>query len=105
MRQHKGIPPQEASTTAHDVVPPDNTVLQAEPAWLLETACCCPARPTVRALVRASQERPRPVELLLCGHHYRNSREALIEAGASVYDRSGSLISSGTRVNGESLVR
>jgi hypothetical protein len=99
MRQHKGIPPQKAPATAHDVVPADNTVREAEPAWLLETACCCPARPAVRVVMPASDDRPRSAELLLCGHHFRNSREALIVAGASVYDRKGSLISSGTRVD------
>ncbi len=29
--------------------------------------------------------RPRPVDLWLCGHHYRASRAALESAGAQVY--------------------
>jgi len=29
------------------------------------------------------------VDLLLCGHHYRVSRQALIGAGASIYDMPG----------------
>jgi hypothetical protein len=34
-------------------------------------------------------QRPYPVDLLLCGHHYRVSRHALIGAGASIYDMPG----------------
>jgi len=33
--------------------------------------------------------RPHPVDLLLCGHHYRLSRKALAAAGATVYDLPG----------------
>ena len=36
-----------------------------------ERACCCPARPVVRAVMLATARRPEPVDLLLCGHHYR----------------------------------
>ncbi len=39
--------------------------------------------------------RPHPVDLLLCGHHYRASQAALRAAGATVYDRTGTLIMSG----------
>ncbi len=99
MRQHKGIPPQNAPAPAHDVEPVDDSLGQAEPTWLRETACCCPSSPAVRVLVPASGDRPRPAELLLCGHHYRRSEEGLTRVGASVYDRSGSLISSGTRLS------
>jgi hypothetical protein len=31
----------------------------------------------------------RPVDLLLCGHHYRAGRAALRAAGATVYDEAG----------------
>jgi len=34
-------------------------------------------------------ERPRPVDLLLCGHHYRVSRQALAAAGARVENLPG----------------
>jgi len=30
--------------------------------------------------------RPHPVDLWLCGHHHRASRQALAAAGARVYD-------------------
>ena len=33
-----------------------------------------------------------PVDLLLCGHHYRASQAALQVAGAAAYDREGVLI-------------
>ena len=36
--------------------------------------------------------RPHPVDLLLCGHHYRAGQAALRAAGATVYDSTGMLI-------------
>jgi hypothetical protein len=47
-------------------------------------ACCCPARPMVKVLMPSAPGRPRPVELWLCGHHYRASRAALLLANACV---------------------
>jgi len=38
---------------------------------IAERACCCPARPVVKAVMPATASRPEPVDLLLCGHHYR----------------------------------
>jgi len=52
-------------------------------------ACCCPGRPTVVAVMPPSAGRPHPTELLLCGHHYRVSRQALAAAGATVLDLGG----------------
>ena len=40
--------------------------------------------------------RPHPVDLLLCGHHFRVSHAALQAAGAAVYDDTGLLIMAGT---------
>jgi len=37
----------------------------------------------------------RPVDLLLCGHHYRVSRAALHAIGADVYDETGTPITAG----------
>jgi hypothetical protein len=93
--QNNGIPPQHAPARAHDVEPVDDNLRQAEPTWLLETSCSCPSRPAVRVVIPPGHDRPRPAELFLCGHHYRGSQEALIRAHASIYDRSGALISSG----------
>ncbi len=57
-----------------------------------ERSCCCPARPVVRAVMPATDSRPGPIDLLLCGHHYRAGRAALLAAGAAVYDQRGTLI-------------
>ena len=47
-------------------------------------ACCCPARPVVKVIMPPTPGRPRPVDLWLCGHHYRASFDALQLAGAIV---------------------
>jgi hypothetical protein len=57
-----------------------------------ERACCCPARPVVRAVMPATAHRPDQADLLLCGHHYRAGYAALLAAGAAVYDDRGVLI-------------
>jgi hypothetical protein len=54
------------------------------PAGTVGHACCCAARPAVRVIMPPSQSRPHPVELLLCGHHYRVSRRVLAYAGAVI---------------------
>jgi hypothetical protein len=50
----------------------------------LDQACCCVARAVVRAVMPPSPGRPHETELLLCGHHYRVSRDALAAAHARV---------------------
>jgi hypothetical protein len=57
-----------------------------------DRACCCPARPVVTVIMPAAPGRPHPVDLLLCGHHFRASRAALTAAGAAVYDDTGALV-------------
>jgi hypothetical protein len=47
-------------------------------------SCCCPARPQVKVIMPATAARPHPVDLWLCGHHYRVAQAALAEAGAGV---------------------
>jgi hypothetical protein len=47
-------------------------------------ACCCPAKATVRVTIPPTQARPHETDLLLCGHHYRVSRDALTAAHAVV---------------------
>ncbi len=56
-------------------------------------ACCCPAKPAVVVIMPASAGRPLPVDLLLCGHHYRASEQALAAAGAEVFDTRGAPLS------------
>ena len=60
-----------------------------------ERACCCPARPVVRVMMPATATRPEPVDLLLCGHHYRAGQADLRAAGAAVYDEQGALLEAG----------
>jgi len=74
-------------------------VAELEPAVLLDVAaraCCCPARPVVTVVMPPTASRPHPVDLLLCGHHFRVSQASLQAAGATVYDRSGVVILAGT---------
>ena len=61
----------------------DDTI-EAGGAAVLGPACCCPANPVVRVIMPATAARPHRTELLLCGHHYRVSREALAAANATV---------------------
>lgn len=61
-----------------------------------DRACCCPARPVVAVVLPLSEERPDPIELLLCGHHYRAAREGLAEIGALVFDSGGKLVTTQT---------
>lgn len=58
-------------------LPPLPTVLQA---------CCCSARPRVTVLMPPASAGAKPVDLLLCGHHFRASRSSLHAAGAVAFD-------------------
>src|SRR5262245_57186785 len=51
----------------------------------LQRACCCPAPPSVIAVIPAN-DRDGQVELLLCAHHYRQSRGALAASAATLTD-------------------
>jgi len=57
-------------------------------------ACCCAAQPVVKVMLAATPDRP-PVDLLLCGHHYRRSRAVLASIGAVVFDRTGAIVGPG----------
>jgi hypothetical protein len=61
----------------------DDTMM-SQPAAPLGQACCCPARPVVRAMIPPGATCPRWADLLLCGHHYRVSQQALAEAHAVI---------------------
>jgi len=73
---------------------------RAVPLEVAARACCCPARPVVTVVMPSTASRPHPVDLLLCGHHFRVSQAALQAVGAAVYDRTGLLIMAGTRTAG-----
>jgi hypothetical protein len=55
--------------------------------WAAERACCCPAKPAVIAVLPPAPGRDHETDLLLCGHHYRASRDALEAAGATITQR------------------
>ena len=55
----------------------------------LDQACCCVARAVVRVVMPPAPGRPHETELLLCGHHYRVSRDALAAAHAVVEELPG----------------
>ena len=65
------------------------------PLTLADRACCCPARPVVTVMMPPAPGRPFPADLLLCGHHYRANRAALLAAGATIYDADGTPIAPG----------
>jgi hypothetical protein len=54
-----------------------------------DRACCCTAGPVVIAVVPPAHGRPHQTDLLLCGHHYRVSRQSLTAAGAVMVDMAG----------------
>jgi hypothetical protein len=54
-----------------------------------DRSCCCVAKAVVRVVMPPAPARPHKTELLLCGHHYRVSRQALAAAHASVVELPG----------------
>jgi hypothetical protein len=62
----------------------DAIPLRHTPAGRADRACCCPARALVQVVMPPAHGRPHRTDLLLCGHHYRISRQALAAAGAAV---------------------
>ena len=70
---------------------------RAAPLDVAARACCCPARPVVTVVMPPTASRLHPVELLLCGHHFRASQASLQAAGAAAYDKTGMPIMTGTR--------
>lgn len=63
-----------------------------EPLWTTERACCCGAGPMVKVLMPPARPGGEPVDLLLCGHHFRASKNALLAAGAAAFDKDGALL-------------
>lgn len=63
--------PGSPSPAASDVPVPDRS-------------CCCLARPVARVIMPASASRTEPVDLWLCGHHLRASRQALDRSEAGI---------------------
>ena len=68
---------------------PQDDILPDSSVWREDRACCCPGQPVVRVIMPPTPERHHSVDLLLCGHHYRVSRQALAAAHARVEDLPG----------------
>lgn len=64
----------------------DRIVSRDSSVGLADRACCCPAKAKVRVVMPPTAARPHPTDLLLCGHHYRVSRQALAAAHARVQE-------------------
>lgn len=64
----------------------------AETAPWPARACCCPAAPMVKVLIPTARHAGRPVDLFLCGHHYRASLGPLALAEATVVFREHSSV-------------
>ncbi|HUN34572.1 MAG TPA: hypothetical protein VMU95_21420 [Trebonia sp.] len=73
-------------------VPADEAAQLPSELRMADRACCCSARPMVRVLMPPSAGRPHVSELLLCGHHFRASQNALRAAGAIVHSEDGQMI-------------
>jgi hypothetical protein len=86
---HPSNGPRPAEDDGYDQ-PSSGVVAPTRPirfAW--QRADCCVAPAAYRVVFAAAQTGERPAELLLCGHHYRSSRDALARREASVYDANG----------------
>ena len=71
-------------------LPLDDAIPARDPAGALaDQACCCPAKAIVRVVLPPTPARSHQTDLLLCGHHYRISRQALAAARAKVSELPG----------------
>jgi hypothetical protein len=86
-----GRPHHPAATVADRPATPEPPAAH----WYSQRACCCPAPPIVIAMIPAN-DRHGPAELLLCGHHYRQSRQALAATSATLTDLKGHPLTSET---------
>jgi hypothetical protein len=85
----KHLNPLARKNTAAADRDPGACTLAASPAGLPGRACCCPAKAAVRVIMPSAPGRPGETDLLLCGHHYLASRQALSAAGADVRELPG----------------
>jgi len=52
-------------------------------------SCCCIARPSVVVVLQPTYDRPHPTEVLLCRHHFEQSRSALQARRALAFSLDG----------------
>ena len=62
------------------------------PGFCDDRACCCAASPAFAAVIARPGKPCRSTEILLCAHHFRDSRAALKERRAIVFDAHGRLV-------------
>ena len=84
-----GSPYTDADQGALGFGTPQDDILPNSSAWSEDRACCCPAPPVVRVIMPPTAKRQHSVDLLLCGHHYRVSRQTLTAAGADIENLPG----------------
>lgn len=72
--------------------PPDDLIADARRGIDSQQSDCCVALAAYQVTIPRAGDRARPTELLLCAHHYRKSRAALVALHALVCDRRGSLV-------------
>jgi len=71
----------------------DAVAVQANaPLWRADRSCCCSAPPAFTVIVASKSPTPHSVDLLLCGHHYRQCRAALEALGALVLAADGHVV-------------
>ena len=89
----RAAPPDSSSPAAYE-----NT--QNSPSGPGQSACCCPAPPVVQVILPPTAQRPHPVDLWLCAHHYRVCQDALASAGATIQHLRGSADLAATALSG-----
>lgn len=82
-------PPVRKNRYPHLPAPDDLIGPAKTPVDEADSACCCSAKAAVRVIMPPRPGRPRETDLLLCGHHYRASRQALAAANATVHPLPG----------------
>lgn len=82
LRQRHG----EATDASEFHYPWDEWLLDARVPTGAHQADCCVAKAAYRIVLPACESRLRPTELLLCGHHFRASRDGLRRAKATAFD-------------------
>ena len=67
-------------------VPVDELISEPAPTITTMRADCCIAQAAYLVVLPATPSREHASELLLCGHHFRASREGLRRANATAFD-------------------
>jgi hypothetical protein len=87
-----GRGPGAPSTNAAEASSAGDSRLGCTPLRTAVRACCCSAQPVVEALVPRRDSPGASEQLLLCGHHFQQSKQKLDAVGAVVFDADGHLI-------------